>query len=431
MRFSLISLAAVAALATQAYALPAAPSQALFRNDRVVRIEVKDEATLKALSDNEEALNFDYFTHNKNIGGNIDIHVSADKFAQFEALKIPYTVLIPDLQAVIDAEQKDIQETGTRIQQELQVQRKKFNAAGEDLSTYAAPVWFQNYHTYAEHTAWINTQISQNPGKASAISFGNSSQGRPQAGIKIGNGPNHVVFHGTQHSREWITTMVVEYIADQLLTGSDPRVAGYLSKFTFHVVPIMNPDGFVITQTSNRMHRKNGQTNGGCVGTDTNRNWGYQWNTGGTSNNPCSDTYRGPKAFSSPEATNVANYLKALVPNVAMYIDVHSYSQLWMTPWGYTGTRPSNYNYLLGLANTAANAIKAVHGMSFRTGDIYNTIYPASGNSADFAQSIGVKVPFAVELRDKGQYGFNLPANQIIPSGEETWAGFAAVLDKL
>lgn len=31
----------------------------------------------------------------------------------------------------------------------------------------------------------------------------------------------------------------------------------------------MNPDGFVVTQTSNRMHRKNAQTNGGCLGTDS------------------------------------------------------------------------------------------------------------------------------------------------------------------
>jgi len=31
----------------------------------------------------------------------------------------------------------------------------------------------------------------------------------------------------------------------------------------------MNPDGFVVTQTSNRMHRKNAQSNGGCLGTDS------------------------------------------------------------------------------------------------------------------------------------------------------------------
>ncbi|KAF9972389.1 hypothetical protein BGZ73_004520 [Actinomortierella ambigua] len=426
MRFSLISLAAVVALATQTYALPATPSQALFRNHRVVRIDVKDEALLKLLNDNEEALKLDYFTHNKNVGGTLDARVPAETFAQFEALKVPYTVLIPDLQVVIDQESQDIKETGARVQKQLQAQRKTLNALGEDVSLYAAPVWFQNYHRYSDHVAWLNTQIANNPGKASSISFGNSFQGRAQAGIKIGTGPAHIVFHGTQHAREWITTMVVEYIIDQLLTGSDPRVAGYLTKFTFHIVPIMNPDGFVISQTSNRMHRKNAQPNGGCVGTDS-----FKWGTGGSSTNPCVDDYRGPGAFSAPEPTNVANYLKSLGSNVAMYIDVHSYSQLWMTPWGYTGVRPANYQYLLGLANTAATAIRSVHGTSFRTGDIYNTIYPASGNSADYAQSIGVKAPFAVELRDTGRYGFNLPANQIIPSGEETWAGFAAVLDKL
>jgi murein tripeptide amidase MpaA len=63
--------------------------------------------------------------------------------------------------------------------------------------------------------------------------------------------------------------MVTEYLADQLLKGTDTRVAGYLQKYTFHIIPIMNPDGFVITQSSNRMHRKNAQVNGGCVGTDS------------------------------------------------------------------------------------------------------------------------------------------------------------------
>ena len=38
-----------------------------------------------------------------------------------------------------------------------------------------------------------------------------------------------------------------------------------------------------------------------CHGTDANRNWGYQWNTGGSSGNGCSDTYHGPEAFSEVE----------------------------------------------------------------------------------------------------------------------------------
>ena len=38
-----------------------------------------------------------------------------------------------------------------------------------------------------------------------------------------------------------------------------------------------------------------------CVGVDPNRNWGYHWNEGGTSDNPCSDIYMGPEAWSEVE----------------------------------------------------------------------------------------------------------------------------------
>ena len=34
-----------------------------------------------------------------------------------------------------------------------------------------------------------------------------------------------------------------------------------------------------------------------------------------------------------------------------------------------------------------------------------------------------------MELRDTGKYGFLLPADKIVPSGEETWAGVTALAD--
>ena len=33
----------------------------------------------------------------------------------------------------------------------------------------------------------------------------------------------------------------------------------------------------------------------------------------------------------------------------------------------------------------------------------------------------GVMYSFTMQLRDQGRYGFLLPADQIIPSGEEVW----------
>ena len=40
---------------------------------------------------------------------------------------------------------------------------------------------------------------------------------------------------------------------------------------------------------------------GSCMGVDPNRNWEYEWGTGGSSSNCCSDTFKGPSAFSEIE----------------------------------------------------------------------------------------------------------------------------------
>ncbi|KAK3841596.1 MAG: carboxypeptidase A1, partial [Linnemannia gamsii] len=299
----------------------------------------------------------------------------------------------------------------------------------------SAEDWFAGYHLYRDHVEWLKAQIRDHPTIARPFSAGKSFQGRYQAGIKIGSGPHHVVFHGLQHSREWITGSVVEYLIYQLLVGTDTRVAGYLKKYTFHIIPIMNPDGFIITQTTDRLHRKNAQREGDCLGTDINRNWNFHWNetsNDASSTDPCAYNYRGPKAFSTPEATNIARYLKSL-PNVASYMDFHSYAQLLLTPYGYTSVPPANYDsYLKPLADGAVKALEAVHGTHFQAGDIYHTIYPASGSSIDYAMGeANVSVPFGFELRDTGLFGFILPAVQIIPSGQETWAAFTFILDNL
>lgn len=87
---------------------------------------------------------------------------------------------------------------------------------------------------------------------------------------------------------------------------------------------------------------------------------------------------------------------------------------------------------LQSLARGAAAAIKAVHGTSFATGPICSTIYKATGNSVDYANDVvGADYVFTAELRDKGDYGFVLPANQILPSGQEAYAGVRYLLQNM
>ena len=62
----------------------------------------------------------------------------------------------------------------------------------------------------------------------------------------------------------------------------------------------------------------------------------------GADNNPCSDSYCGPSAFSEKCVKHVADYILTK-KNIQSFIDFHSYSQLWMSPYGYTvsETHPS------------------------------------------------------------------------------------------
>ena len=67
--------------------------------------------------------------------------------------------------------------------------------------------------------------------------------------------------------------------------------------------------------------------------------------------------------------------------------------------------------------------MKAVHGKNYDVGCIPCLLYIASGGSMDWALGeAGIPYSYGMELRDTGAYGFLLPANQIIPTGEETWA---------
>lgn len=115
---------------------------------------------------------------------------------------------------------------------------------------------------------------------------------------------------------------------------------------------------------------------------------------------------------------------------VKMFFTMHAYSQFWMTPYGYTNDLPPNYyTEQYPVAEIGVNALNAVHGTDFQYGNIADIIYMAAGGSSDWAyDSARIQYTYALELRDTGAYGFLLPADQIIPTGEETWAGLMAAV---
>ena len=103
------------------------------------------------------------------------------------------------------------------------------------------------------------------------------------------------------------------------------------------------------------------------IGTDANRNFGYKWGTGGSSNNPCMPDYRGEAPFSAPETANMRAWLTLHRGNIKFYNSVHSHGQMILLPWGFTAHQsPHNIAQLRRVAMVGQRAIYRESGMSYK-----------------------------------------------------------------
>lgn len=138
------------------------------------------------------------------------------------------------------------------------------------------------------------------------------------------------------HAREWISPAVVTYIANKFIENWH-GLPFYIRNVNWYFYPIANPDGYEYSHTTDRLWRKNTRSHGRiCPGVDLNRNFGYMWGGKGTSANPCSQTYRGVKAFSEPETFYISKFITSFPKRTfSAYLSFHSYGQYILYPWGY------------------------------------------------------------------------------------------------
>ncbi|KAI0429946.1 hypothetical protein F5Y09DRAFT_244371 [Xylaria sp. FL1042] len=356
----------------------------------------------------------------------VDVAIAPDAIAAFEASgsAAHSVILSQDLGADFAAE--------TTV-----TSGAKVSAEGAEGAEGALPglEWFDAYHPYADHVQYWAELHAAFPDNSELIVAGNSFEGRPIQGIHLwGAGGKDskeaIFFNGNVHAREWITSMVVEYILYQIVTGyeSDELVQKVLDNYDFYVLPVVNPDGFVYTQTTDRLWRKNRQTrsNTTAIGTDINRNWAVGWGGDGSSPNPSSETFSGFAPHDTPETAALAVYADRLrdLNGIKLYVDWHSYAQVILLSYGYTCTAfPDNLDEQMALAEGIAGAIAKPYNTTFDYGPGCLVLYQSSGNGRDYLTDVGkAQFGWGIELRDT-QYGFVLPPEQILPSGTEVWEG--------
>ena len=80
-------------------------------------------------------------------------------------------------------------------------------------------------------------------------------------------------------NREWAAISSCLYLIDQLVHGQSSEVVNFRRNLNFHIVPLVNPDGYEYSTKFARMWRKtrSDNTNSNCKGVDPNRNWDYKF----------------------------------------------------------------------------------------------------------------------------------------------------------
>jgi murein tripeptide amidase MpaA len=303
--------------------------------------------------------------------------------------------------------------------------------------------------------------------------------------IRAGEGDrNGVLLIGGTHARELINPDLLASLALKLCwayankvglsfggkTWSATEIRLVVDGMDIFIVPNINPDGrnYVQSPIGYQWWRKNrGHNSDGSRGADLNRNYDFlwQWTIGNTSSTPSADTYRGDAVFSEPETRNV-RWLFETYPQITCFVDVHSYLELILHPWGddnnqntdasqnflnpawdgLRGASGSGYaEYMPATDRTKfsdrgvkiRDAIAAVRGRTYTVEQSFD-LYGTSGGSSDYSYSryyrlgrkrkvwgyvIETNFPGPDPLHPDSQYGFQPPYADALQVMEEVQSG--------
>jgi hypothetical protein len=311
------------------------------------------------------------------------------------------------------------------------VQEFKHHLAGRSKSAIGDA---GDYKSFDQLNLAMAKLVCDHPDKAQLVSIGKSTEGRDIWALKISsnaagdtsNKPG-VVFTGTHHAREWMTPEVMLGLATDMLENydSNPDMKRRVDGAETWVLPVVNPDGFVYSQTSDNMWRKTRSpitatacpADGGgepaapiAYGVDPNRNY---WDGKpehldmyrpagdtpcstdddyGASDDPNDESYRGAAPASEPEVQALMAFEYGR-PNIHGIIDHHSYGDLLMRPWDQKPDAPPDVK---DYDEVAARMLAAQGDDQYQYIQTFQ-LYPTTGASVSCHEANG-RYGFGIEM---------------------------------
>ncbi|XP_037038852.1 zinc carboxypeptidase-like [Bradysia coprophila] len=401
----LLALAAVAAVSAD---------KMRFDHHKVFNLKVASEEQMQILRQLEEsAAEGEYvFGDSPVVGRDVDVVVPPHKLYEFNGIMKKFNIIheleVENLQTLIDAETPIVQPNS---------------------------VDWTSYHNYTTIYAWLDELLETYSDVLSSHLIGTTYQNRPIRAVKLSHktGNPTIFLESNIHAREWITSATATWWLNELLTSDDPDIVDLAQNIDWYIIPVFNVDGFHYSHEVNRLWRKTRQNHATiCFGTDANRNFNFQWMVNnGASDNPCSETYAGPYAFSEVETRALSDFLAPIGRQINIYLSFHSYGQYILFPYGHTRDEVTEYHDIMtDVGNATREGFAQFNGTEYVVGTTAAALYVASGTSVDWAfNEFDIPIGYTFEFRG-GSYGFVLPADQILPNCYETRDGIIAMVQR-
>lgn len=432
--------------------------RAQYGNEIVLRFTISNGEEELALSEAASRLFLDIWAFTNEY---VDIRLHTDEVPGLlsllpRPLQLAHSTLINDLAAAVyqtlpSGDASDVRISSEGMYADLSPSRR----AGDNI-------FFQNYQPTPVIVRWMRLLEAMFPSYVEYLTIGQSWEGRDIPALRVGvpaastptTPRKTIVITGGLHGREWISTSTVNYLAWSFITtfGKEPMITKLLDEFDFVFVPVLNPDGVEYTWRVDRLWRKSRQQTNlrYCRGLDLDHAFGFGWDEASTQSDPCSESYGGEEPFQAVEARQLANWARnETLHNVQFVglIDLHSYSQQILFPFSYScDVDPPNLENLTELAAGIAKAIRLSSGEPYSVAsaceDMVKTgteeegmegvehearvkrqrIEAGGGSAIDwFYHEMRAHFSYQIKLRDTGSYGFLLPKEYIIPTGEEVF----------
>jgi len=249
-------------------------------------------------------------------------------------------------------------------------------------STRALPSGRVEYRRLADYQQELKA-LAEQYAHVRHFEVGRSLENRPIEAVEIGaradagdNGRPVLAVFGLHHAREWPSGEMPMEFAIDLARGyatGDPRIRELLLRARVIVIPVVNPDGFVVSRSvegfddgderpfeltaaeavsdAGAYKRKNCRPNvagdpAPCAtrtsqGVDLNRNYGAYYGGEGSSTNPAAQNFRGAGPFSEPESEAI--HRLSSTRSIVNVISHHTFTDegVWLRQPGFCfGSEP-------------------------------------------------------------------------------------------